>query len=124
MLSEGHRAAAGLFHSDYKMLAGLSPSEACMICHSDQARSEIPATLPLSSIPTFERHGTHPTGGEIVLGRQLANSRIRTSLDPDIQLFGGRIECQTCHSLSSGTQFHLIAGTDSTSLCHKCHEMN
>jgi len=123
MLSQGHRAAAGLFHSDYKMLAGLSPSEACMICHSDQTRSDMVATPPLNSIPTFSRHGNHPTGIPLVLGRQLASSRLKRSLDPDIQLFSGRIECQTCHSLSSSTQFHLIAGTDNNTLCRKCHEM-
>jgi predicted CXXCH cytochrome family protein len=123
MLSKGHRAAAGLFHSDYRLLAGLSPSEACMVCHSDQVRSETVITLTANSIPTLQQHGNHPTGVSVILGRQLTYSRIRTSLDPDIQLFGGRVECQTCHSLSSGTQFNLIAGSDRNSLCLKCHDM-
>ena len=123
-LSEGHRSAAGLYHSDYAVLAGLSPSEACMICHSDQSRSELVGSLSLTLTPTFSRHGNHPTGIPVILGRRFANSRLKASLDPDIRLFGGRIECQTCHSLSSTSEFHLIAGTDSNGICRKCHEID
>jgi predicted CXXCH cytochrome family protein len=123
-ISDGHRAAAGLFHSDYKLLAGISPSEACLLCHSEEIRPDEIAALAAGSTPTFERHGTHPTGRTVVLGQQLANSRIRKSIDPDIRLYGGRIECQSCHSLSSADRYHLIAGTDQNTLCLKCHEMN
>ncbi|PWB75579.1 hypothetical protein C3F09_02100 [candidate division GN15 bacterium] len=122
MLSEGHRAAAGLYHSDYRILVGLSPSEACLICHSEQSRSEMVASLTTAPVPTFSRHGNHPTGISMSLGRQLAHSRMKSSPDSDIRLFNGRIECQTCHSLSSSAQFHLISGTDSNTLCRKCHD--
>jgi len=123
-LSDGHRAAAGLFHSDYKLLAGISPSEACLLCHSEQLPSEEITALASGATPTFSRHGTHPTGRQVVFGRQLANSRIRRAFDPDVRLFGGRIECQSCHSLSSASQYRLLAGTDENSLCLKCHEMD
>ncbi len=33
-LSEGHRHAATLFHSDNQVLSGLSASQACLVCHS------------------------------------------------------------------------------------------
>lgn len=122
-LSEGHRAAAGLFHSDYKLLAGISPSEACLLCHSEQVRADEITALATGETPTFSRHGNHPTGKTVVLGRQLANSRIRKSLDPQVRLFDGRIECQSCHSLSSAAKFRLLAGTDENTLCLKCHEM-
>ncbi len=124
MLTEGHRAAAGLFHSDYKILAGLTPSEACLICHSEQTRSEELAALSPQPVPIFGQHGSHPTGISIKPGRRLANGRIRDVLDSAIQLYGGRIECQTCHSLSSATQYHLIAGADANGLCLKCHEID
>ena len=123
-ISEGHRAAAGLFHSDYKLLADLSPSEACLLCHAEQVRSDQTTSLAGGSTPTFERHGSHPTGQQVELGRQLANSHIKKSLDPEIRLFGGSIECQSCHSLSSSAKYRLIAGTDENSLCLKCHEMD
>lgn len=38
-LSEGHRAAADLYHSDSQSLQALSPSESCLNCHADALTS-------------------------------------------------------------------------------------
>ncbi len=119
-LSGGHRAAAKLFHFDYKYLAHLSPSEACLLCHAKNSMVD-PNMVNVSNMPRFSEHQSHPLGIPVVANSGTGGYLVRGDVDPRIHLFESRIECQTCHSLTSGPTA-LAAGFDeATELCRGCH---
>lgn len=122
-LSSGHRRAAQVFHSDSRITAVLSPSEACLICHS-QSRMASDATLNEMISPRFEEHGSHPVGMKVRAGSGQPGNRIRSHIDGRIALFGGKIECQSCHSLSSSAPHRLVAFENESDLCRSCHEIS
>jgi len=120
LLSPGHREAAKIYHSDPKFLYGLSPSQTCLLCHSEDARIDN-NLVNATHVPRFSEHSNHPVGIEI--NRHGANSKMimRDKIDPRLQFLNNKIECQTCHSLTS-TKKGLLAGFDSTNdLCRGCH---
>ncbi len=122
-LSPGHRAAAKVFHSDYKLVSGLGPSELCLVCHSEDA-SIPPDILPQGAlVPRFSDHANHPVGVQVVMGSGSGENRIRPQIDTRLRLFSGRIECQTCHSLSTTNPGHLVAFKSKADLCLGCHQI-
>ncbi len=125
-LSEGHVAAARLFHSDFKYLSGLSASQACLICHSENPAltAEMSGGTGTPLTPRFDPHGSHPTGVRVVTGGGEPGNRIRPTIDRRLRLVDGRIECVTCHSLSAQTQYRLAGFTDRTELCRGCHDLD
>lgn len=124
-LSEAHRGAASIFHSDVGLVGQLSPSQACLCCHSETPKAERPGTdANFSQAPRFDEHGSHPVGVSVMTGRGAPGNRIRAELDSRIQLFNGRIECQTCHSLSGGNAHSLIDVSDRSELCRGCHQID
>ncbi len=120
-LSPGHKAAARLFHSELVGSGGLSPSEACLLCHSERSRQNLDG---YGEIPQFDGRHTHPTGVTMVTSAPNEGSRIKPIVDARVQLFEGKIECQTCHSLSAQTQFHLAGFSDRNELCRACHQFD
>lgn len=121
MLSAGHRQAAQIYHSDYGQFAGLSPSQACMLCHSESGpSSDLAAGL---KIPRFQDHGDHPLGVKVIPGSGEPGNMIKLNLDSRLKLVGGNIECQTCHSLSANTHARLRDFTSLTELCQGCHSV-
>ena len=118
-LSSGHRKAAGVFHSDSKITAVLSPSEACLVCHSSSNTGLSGEAAKYS--PRFEEHGSHPVGFQVRAGSGKPGNRIRSHIDERIPLFDGRIECQSCHSLSASNRYRLIPFEDQSDLCRGCH---
>ena len=121
-ISAGHIAAADVYHSDSKLLTGLSPSESCLLCHSSGSNLMNNKSLSQIEIPRFSRHATHPLGIRIPLGKGNGRNGIRRELDPRIRLIGDRIECQSCHSLTRQDS-NLPAGFSSEKeLCSGCHE--
>jgi hypothetical protein len=119
MISDGHKRAAILYHTDYGQMAGLSPSQACMLCHA-QGASINEASEGLT-IPQFQEHSDHPLGVKVEPGRGEPGNRIRFAINPRLVLFDGKIECQTCHSLTSQTHGRLRGFTSFTELCSGCH---
>jgi hypothetical protein len=122
-LSEGHRRAAAIFHRDYRYLNGISVSEACLLCHGTgrAARGELTSLAEGARVPTFDPHGSHPTGIDVRPGRRKAGSRILRNIDPKLELVGGRIECITCHSLTAQTPYRLVEFETRENLCRSCH---
>ena len=57
-----------------------------------------------------------------MLGSGRGQNKIRQTLDERIELFDGRIECQTCHSMASQTKYLLADFESATALCQGCHE--
>ena len=120
-LSEGHRLAAGLYHSNYAAMSGLTPSESCLLCHSEEQSITIDG-LDAAAVPRFNRHRMHPVG-PIERRADFRNGvRVRRELDPRLRLMGDRMECQTCHQLTATTKNRLIDLGSPQALCLSCHE--
>ncbi|MEW6050985.1 MAG: hypothetical protein AB1644_07995 [Candidatus Zixiibacteriota bacterium] len=120
-LSEGHQAAARLYHTDYRIVGALTPSQTCLVCHSEQSISTPELSAAMSKAPRFSEHGSHPVGVRVVPSGGRDGRRLLKQLDPRVQLFDNRMECQTCHSLSSPLPHHLAGFKDKDDLCRACH---
>jgi hypothetical protein len=124
-LSPGHRYATRIYHSDFRILGRLSPSQTCLICHSETAATDSNLLDDHARrAPRFSEHGSHPVGVRVIPGKGEPGNKICSEIDSRIQLFSGRIECQTCHSLSSEKQFRLIALQPREALCRACHRID
>lgn len=124
-LSPGHRAAAAIYHSDFGVIGKLSSSQSCLICHSQSAATGAGELAEHArNAPRFDDHGSHPVGVQVKPGQGEPGNKICTDIDSRIQLFGGRIECQTCHCLSSRNQYLLIAFDSRNDLCRACHRVD
>jgi len=119
-LNDAHLAAATLYHEGAASLQAVSPSEACLQCHSNSRATEWQAAG--GEVLSFSEHATHPFSIEVQAGKGSFAHRIRQDIDPGIPLFAGRIECQSCHVLA-GQQKDLVR-TRSTprELCLGCHQ--
>lgn len=118
-LSPAHQAAAFLYHFEAGSLAGVSPSEACLRCHANDSDSSWAVYHDESLL--FSRHASHPYGVAVTAGAGGAGMPIRTTLDPRIPLFDGRIECQSCHRLTVDQDDLLIRFPAKYDLCLGCH---
>ncbi|HVP07070.1 MAG TPA: cytochrome c3 family protein [Candidatus Acidoferrum sp.] len=122
-LSPAHKSAAALFHSNYLAPTGLTPSQLCLVCHTESSAIP-PNVLPAgTAVPRFSDHGYHPLGIIVSPGARASGNRIRAQIDSRIVLFEGRIECQTCHSLTATTRWHLVEFANQTDLCQACHQL-
>jgi predicted CXXCH cytochrome family protein len=122
-ISAGHRRAAALYHSDNQILTALGPSDACLVCHSDRSSAHSAGGSLDLQAPTFTNHG-HPTGIVVFPGSGRAGNRIRVQIDSRIPLFGGKLECQSCHSLTVRSRNLLTSSMSTTELCQGCHELD
>ncbi len=121
-VSDGHRdAAASIYHVDSARLEGLSPSKTCLRCHS---RGGGDPALPASAAtaPRFHAEATHAFGETLPLGYATGGYSIRREPDPRILLFGGRIECATCHSVADDVEDLLVRFENKYDMCLGCHE--
>jgi len=121
ILSPGHRAAARLYHGGALDLAAMTPSEACLSCHSSQG-SPLPLDLIPADTPSFNEHASHAYGIVVMPGAEDPSLRIRNVLDPRIRLFDQRIECASCHRLDSRDEDLLVEFESRYGLCQGCHE--
>lgn len=121
-LSAAHRAAAALYHRDAALLAGMSPSQGCLNCHAGGSGSTWQSETGGESL-TFNQHATHPLGVEAVAGSGRDERRLRSPIDPRLRLFDGKVECQTCHSLTGGQRDLLVAFPTQPELCLGCHQL-
>jgi hypothetical protein len=120
-VSPGHRVAAQLYHSGEIDLEMLTPSEACLVCHSSGG-STLPSDLMLAEAPQFNEHASHAYGISLQPGWTDPRLRIRNVLDVRIQLFDQQIECATCHNLGAREEDLLVEFDTPYGLCQGCHE--
>ncbi|MFH2052420.1 MAG: cytochrome c3 family protein [bacterium] len=120
-LSAGHRRAAELYHEDTGTLIGKTLSEGCLLCHDADGTSPWLAATA-KGISTVSEHTSHPRGVLVRPGTGTAARHIRKDLDARAPLFGGRIECQTCHLLTAGSEDLLIPFASRYDLCLACHQ--
>ncbi|MCX6836087.1 MAG: hypothetical protein NTW07_13350, partial [candidate division Zixibacteria bacterium] len=121
MLSEGHRMAADLYHSNLPEMIGLSASESCLLCHAEEQSVQI-AGLEPTSVPRFSSHRMHPVGPVKHSGEFRNGVKVREVLDPRLRISDNRIECHTCHQLTSNTKNRLVDLGSPQALCLACHE--
>ncbi|MGD9547184.1 MAG: hypothetical protein AB7V45_06470 [Candidatus Krumholzibacteriia bacterium] len=120
-LSAGHRRAAELYHEESGALIGKTLSEGCLLCH-DADRTSPWQAATAKGITTVSEHSSHPRGVLVRPGTGTAARHIRKDLDDRAPLFGGRIECQTCHLLTAGSEDLLIPFPAKYDLCLACHQ--
>lgn len=122
-VSPGHRGAAKLIHSQRNSAFAEEPSHFCLSCHNADRRGEVEGTI-LSSLPRFHVSASHAFGIPLVAGFRKPSSTLKINSDiPDsLVLIEGNIECQTCHSLVSQTEF-LLSRQIADGMCTVCHDM-
>ena len=120
-LSEGHLAAKVLYHGGREGIAGLTPSEACLLCHS-RHDADVTVLAAAPEPPRFAEHTSHPYGSLVSPGRVTGGYRIRRSIDPRIPLFDGAMECQSCHDIAAKNYDLLVRFDNKYDLCLGCHQ--
>ena len=118
-LGDGHRAAAAVYHDDASRLAALTPSQSCLLCHGD-AGGDAAAQRLADTAPRFAEHASHPYGVAARSGGG-GGYPVKPRIDARLELFDGRIECQTCHRLAGGNADLLVALDGPDGLCLGCH---
>lgn len=121
-LSEGHRAAARIYHGNDPVLARLSPSEGCLLCHSRHDADAVALAAVVDAPPRFVEHASHPYGAAVKPGATSGGFRVRRVLDPRLPLYDGRMECQTCHDITDDADDLLVRFDAPTDLCLGCHQ--
>lgn len=117
-VSEGHRrAATQYYHSDQGLTYDESPSETCLNCHSEHGSYLVDSESRGISINVSASH----TFG--VNMPQTPDMKSRSEIDQQIRLLDDKIECQSCHSLSSGKKDALVDYDNPYDLCLGCHAL-
>jgi len=119
-LSPAHRTAAELYHTQAQQLQNTSPSEACLNCHSNLTASAWQSKTDGAAL-AFNEHASHPYGIRVIPGSGNSSNWIAYDIDPRLPLFDGRMECQTCHLLTAGTEDLMIPFETKYDLCKGCH---
>jgi hypothetical protein len=120
-VAEYHIEARHLFHSDITVNAS-SLSAICLNCHGGEMTPG--ATDFTTDAISVTHSASHPIGIKPVLGQGDRTNKIRDSLDPDVTLYDGRIECQTCHQLNRSQTAFASPFEPAYDLCLGCHEHN
>jgi predicted CXXCH cytochrome family protein len=121
-MTGAHRTAAILYHQGAGILAEQTPSQGCLNCHAAGAANAWQSRTVEERL-VFSEHATHPLGVAVVPGSGQDERRIRERIDPRLRLFDGRIECQTCHSLTASTPDLLVGFDTPRDLCLGCHQL-
>lgn len=123
-IGAAHReAAVTVYHRDYEYLQDVSPSEACLICHSNQVAGFLVSSLEQRP-PRFNPHASHPLGRPMIAGHSPGGYSERLPDNDAVRLVEGRIECQTCHDMTSPQPKLLPVLGPETDLCTTCHVRN
>ncbi len=118
-VSEGHYAAADLYHVNAVDLMDNSPSDGCLQCHDQDSGY---AMTP-GSTPTFPVHGSHPIGVSIPFSSPWEASSFQPIIHESLELIDQQLECRTCHWLPAETVFRLVPFESVTAMCNGCHDM-
>jgi len=120
-LSEAHRdAAVGFYHAENPRPSDQSPSQSCLACHTDGSHSKAPYDDSRQAV-AINLHSSHPIECEVAAGK---NRSLKDPIDPRIRLFEDEIQCQSCHSLTSGADYSLVKFDAVYDLCLGCHDQS
>lgn len=122
LLTAAHRAAADWYHANMELVTNQTVTESCLRCHDHQ--QELPAELADGwDPPRPHTQASHPYLVEVT-GDRGGGFRLRTSIDPRLELIEGRIECTTCHDIFRHENDMLVAFESHAALCTGCHARN
>jgi len=102
-------------------------SATCLQCHDGlvaaNMTSPIPASTGTSSLG--KSSSDHPVGMDYVSAQTRWWNRLRpiALLPPEIQLVDGRVECSSCHDMSTGSATRLVLEMRGSRLCFGCHNL-
>jgi hypothetical protein len=119
-LSPGHETAADLYHRAAGEMQSISPSEACLRCHSEDSESPWRSAAGEGSL-AINTHASHPFSIRVLPGKGTGTNWIAHQIDERLPLFDGVMECQTCHLLTVGTTDLMIPFDTKYDLCKGCH---
>lgn len=120
-LSEPHLvAAAKFYHADDGMRSDQSPSQSCLACHTDAAHTGVRFDGSRPAI-AIKRSASHPNECEVTSS---LNRSFKNPIDSRIRLFENKIQCQSCHSLTSGVDHSLVKFAGPYDLCLGCHDQS
>lgn len=120
-LSEAHlMAAVEFYHAKNGRPTDQSPSQSCQTCHADGAHTETPFDGSRPAI-TINRIASHPNECEVTSSQ---NRSFRNPIDSRLRLFDNKIQCQSCHSLTSGVDYSLVKFAAPNDLCLGCHDQS
>ncbi len=91
------------------------------MCHSNRGSNHFEGTEK-DNMPRFSEMASHPYGiafKQDSVNRELPEGELE-SFTP--LLIDGRIECQTCHLLTSQTDNYLAGSGEYGELCTACHK--
>jgi hypothetical protein len=108
--------------ADGASTATLGDSRGCLACHD--------GTIAKSAFPTGARESNYaPKGNHPVLvtyeRAHLGNPRAfvaPAALDPKLQLVEGKVQCVTCHTISSNQGWTTVSLVGKRDLCLGCHK--
>ncbi len=122
-VSPGHREAAKLIHSQRNLAFAEEPSQFCLSCHDADRRGEVAGTT-MGNLPRFHVSASHAFGIPLVAGFRKPSStlKINSDIPESLVLIDGNIECHTCHSLVSNSEF-LLSRQIADGMCTDCHDM-
>ena len=120
-LSVGHQEAVTFYHSNSQVLNMLSPSEGCLVCHSNRGGGHL-ETATKGNQPRFNEMASHPYGIAYKWVKSQESQAEGGTPEFHPLLIDGRIECQPCHRLTSQMADYLDGGGVRGSLCSSCHE--
>ena len=101
--------------------ATLGDSYGCLACHDGAiAKSAIPLGARGANFALKENHPVLVAYDSAHL-RDLMAFVAPTALDPKLQLVDGKIQCTTCHTVSSNQEWTTISLLGRRNLCLGCH---
>jgi len=123
-LSDAHKEASRIYHSDTKYLKHLSPSEACMACHSKTNMAGFKTLTDFEesqfeSPPILFKYSSHPFGIEFDINSlDFPISAEHQQKLENLNLPNGKIECQTCHQIAVKNEH---SDQEKLQICQTCH---
>jgi len=125
-LSEGHKRAFSIYHTDETYFSKISTSDACQICHLSTYLEGNPSLTNSGSDeypepPRFNEHANHPIGIQYQANTETRSRKLKDISDSRINLIDGRIECVTCHQLGSSSDNLISNYNNPNELCQGCH---
>ena len=122
-------AAGSVFAADpqHPTVSAATTSPTCLQCHDGVLAPNItpPTLTPMGTVPAGRRTGDHPVGVDYLAAQAFRWAGLRPVglLPPEIRLVDGRVECSSCHDLSSSGPPRLAVAMAGSRLCFACHDL-
>jgi predicted CXXCH cytochrome family protein len=98
-------------------------SRTCLTCHDGAIAATV--TNHLAGAAGAQIGAGHPVGVSYSIAFLRKPSRLQhpAMLDKRINLVDGKVQCVSCHDLSSTSKAMLVMPNRSSALCSSCHRM-